>query len=179
MKYYRLCPDRDISNPMVIERLDREVYIHGADRKQYDEAPGMQVAYFQNSAELEKPDLLEEPVMLVSDSLKCLLELYDPQMPMKGVQCYPENDEDMENYLYWWPYIEKADCLSEETKKYQTGLLEHLVIDRRRTGNRHILRVGGTLEEVVLVSLELVESMLRRGLWGMEFIPVDTAGGKR
>ena len=173
MNYYRLSSDRDISNPIVLKRLDQERYVSGADRKQYDEVPGMNIAYFKNSPELEKPDFLEEPVILVSDAFRHLLQTYDPQMPMKGIQCYPEEVEDPQACLYWWPYIEKVDCLSEETKKYPTGLLEHLVIDGRKLGKKHILRVDKTIENVVLVSLEFVESILRREFWGMEFIPVN------
>ena len=42
-----------------------------------------------------------------------------------------------------------------------------------RLQDRPMLMVDGTIETIVLVSLELAEAMLRRGLWGMDYIPVD------
>ena len=43
-----------------------------------------------------------------------------------AVLLYANNLDDDEAPLYWWPYIPRVECLSDQTTKYPTGMLEHL-----------------------------------------------------
>lgn len=133
----------------------------------------MIVTYYPNSLDVEKPDILYSPAFLVSDRLKRLLEKYDSKMRFKGIRCYPQDYDDPESLLYWWPSLDKIDCMSDKTEKYSNGLIHRLVIRPDKTQGKPILMVGGTIETIVLVSMELTESMLRRGMWGMDYVPVD------
>lgn len=173
MKYFKISQDRKISNPIELAQLDKAVYIDGASREEYIRASDMIVTYFPNSQELEKPDVLYSPAFLVSDNVKRLLGKYDTKLQFKGIRCYPENLEDTEALLYWWPDLRKIDCMSEETEKLPNGLVKHLVVKESAVRGKAILMVDGTIETIVLVSFELAESMLRRGMWGMNLEPVD------
>lgn len=173
MKYFMISQDKALSNVIAPEKLDGSIYRDGASKKEFDAVQNMVVTYFDNSQELEKPDVLYTPAFLVSDRFKKLLRAFDPKMKCKGIRCYPHEVEDSEALLYWWPWIPRARCLSEQTVKYPTGLVAHPVALESKLRDRPILMVEGTVETIVLVSLELAEAMLRRGMWGMEYIPVE------
>lgn len=173
MKYFRISQDKEISNLITPSNIDPAVYKDGVSRKEFDQAQNMIVAYFANSQDLEKADVLYVPAFLVSDRFKRLLQVFDSRMKFKGIRCYPDQVEDTEALLYWWPYLPKVKCLSQETEKDPTGLIKHLVIDSTKLPNKHIIMVDETLETIVLVSEELAESMLRRNFWGMDFILAD------
>ncbi len=173
MKYFMISQDKALSNVIAPEKLDGSLYRDDASKKEFDAVQNMVVKYFDNSQELEKPDILCTPAFLVSDRFKKLLRAFDPKMKCKGIRCYPREVEDPEALLYWWPWIPRVKCLSEQTVKYPTGLVEHLVAVESRLQGRPILMVDGTIETIVLVSLELAEAMLRRGMWGMDYIPVE------
>lgn len=173
MKYFMISQDKELSNLIVPEKLNPSVYKDGVSKKDFDKAPPMIVSYFSNSQELEKPDILYSPAFLVSDRFKKLLKVFNPKMSFKGIRCYPHEMEDSEALLYWWTYIPKVKCLGEETEKDPTGLIKHLVVEEGKLQGKSILVVDGTVENIVLVSLELAESMLRRNFWGMNFIPVE------
>lgn len=175
MKYFMIPQDRQMSNPILPGQIDKAVYVDGAPGSQFRRVPDMSVSYFPNSPDLEKPDILYQPAFLVSDRLKRLLAKYNPGMQFKGIRCYPEDFDDPESLLYWWPNIGKVDCVSERTEKYPNGTIRHLVIQSEKIQGKSILMVDGTLETIVLVSMELAESMLRRGMWGMDYVPVDMA----
>ena len=179
MKYFMIPHDKALSNVIAPEKLDSSLYRDKISKKEFDAVQSMVVTYFDNSQELEKPDVLYTPAFLVSDKLKKLLRAFDPKMKCKGIRCYPHEVEDPEALLYWWPWIPRVQCLSEQTTRYPTGLVKHLVVAENRLQRRPILMVDGTLETIVLVSLELAEAMLRRGLWGMEYIPVDMEEDRR
>lgn len=173
MKYFRVSQDRDVSNLIVPAGIDPAVYRDGVSRQEFDRAKNMIVTYFTNSQDLEKPDILYTPAFLVSDRFKRLLQKFDSQMRFKGIRCYPEDVDDPEALLYWWPYLPKIKCLSERTEKYPTGLIRHLVVESAEIPDKPIIMMDDTLETIVLVSEELAESMLRRYFWGMDFVPVD------
>lgn len=175
MKYFMIPQDRQMSNPIVPEQIDKTIYVDGAPRTQFKHVSDMIVSYYLNSPDLEKPDILYSPAFLVSDRLKRLLEKYDSKMKFKGIRCYPEDFNDHESLLYWWPSLRKINCMSEKTEKYPNGLIRRLVIQPGKLQRTSILMVDGTIETIVLVSMELVESMLRRGMWGMDYVPVDIA----
>lgn len=175
MKYFMIPQDRQMSNPIVPGQIDRTIYTDGAPWTQFRHASDMIVSYYPNSPDLEKPDILYSPAFLVSDRLKRLLEKYDPKMQFKGIRCYPEDFNDHESLLYWWPGLRKINCMSGKTEKYTNGLIQHLVIESDKTQRKPILMIDGTLETIVLVSMELAESMLRRGIWGMDYVSVDMA----
>lgn len=174
MKYFMISQDKALSNVIAPEKLDGSLYRDDASKKEFDAVQNMVVTYFDNSQELEKPDILYAPAFLVSDRLKKLLRAFDPKMKCKGIRCYPHEVEDPEALLYWWLWIPRVSCLSEQTVRYPTGLVKHSVAVESRLRGYPILMVEGTIETMVLVSLELAEAMLRRGMWGMDYIPVET-----
>lgn len=173
MRYFMVKQDKELSNIIAPEKIDASIYRDGVSKKEFDRAQSMIVTYFPNSQELEKPDILYSPAFMVSDQFKRLLRAFDPRMKLKGIRCYPQEVEDPEALLYWWPYLPRVKCLSEQTTKYPTGLIEHPVFVENKLQGRPILMVDGTIETIVLVSLELAECMLRRGFWEMDYIPVD------
>lgn len=173
MKYFMISRDGALSHVIAPEKLDGSLYRDKYSKKEFDAVQNMVVTWFENSQELEKPDVLYTPAFLVSDKFKKLLRAFEPRMKCKGIRCYPRETEDPEALLYWWPWIPRVQCLSERTARYPTGLVEHLVVVEKTLRDRPILMVDGTIETIVLVSLEMAESMLRRGLWGMEYIPVE------
>lgn len=175
MKYFMISQDKELSNLIVPEKLDLNIYKDGTLKRDFDKASTMVVSYFSNSQELEKPDVLYSPAFFVSDRFKKLLKVFNPKMSFKGIRCYPKEVEDSEALLYWWPYIPKVKCLSQETEKDPMGMIKHLVVEESKLQGKSILIVDQTLETIVLVSLELAESMLRRNFWGMNFTPVDIA----
>nr|WP_325229832.1 DUF1629 domain-containing protein [uncultured Oscillibacter sp.] len=175
MDYFELTLDPLLSNPIQIQHVDPAVYKNGATWEEFDAAPKMIVGYFDNSPQVELCDLLNQPAFLISDNLKRLFALYDPEMPFKGVRVYANDLEDNESPLYWWPYIPPVKCLSPETTKYPTGMLERLVLDRDTLHGEDLFRISGILEHKVVISLSVAESMIRRKMTGFALSPIRFA----
>ena len=172
MEYFELIVDPMISNPIQIQHVDTSTYRNNATKEEFNVVPKMTVGYFDNSPQIEVYDLLGQPVFLLSDHLKRLFALYDPNMQFKGIQVYANDLEDDESPLDWWPYIPFIDCLSDQTTKYPTGMLERLVLDRSALHGENIFRVGDILENKVVISLSVAESMIRRKMTGFTLKPI-------
>ena len=172
MDYFELLVDPSISNPIQIQHVDHSVYKNEATYEEFDAAPKMTVGYFDNSPQIEIYDLLGQPALLLSDNLKRLFALYVPEMQFKGIRVYANNLDDDEAPLYWWPFIPRVACLSDQATKYPTGLLEHFILDRSALHVENIFRVDGILENKVVISLSVAESMIRRKMTGFTLKPI-------
>jgi len=75
--------------------------------------------------------------------------------------------------LYWLPVMEKIECLHEDTVFAQGNFIKKMVLDRQKVSGRKIFRVGGAIETVVIVHLEIAESLLRRNCVGVLIKPVE------
>ncbi len=172
MEYFELMVDPSISNPIQIQHVDHSVYKNDVTYEEFDAAPKMTVGYFDNSPQTEIYDLLGQPALLISDNLKRLFALYVPEMPFKGIRVYANDLEDNESPLYWWPYIPPIECLSSQATKYPTGMLEHFILDRNALHGEDIFRVDSILENKVVISLSIAESMIRRKMTGFTLKPI-------
>lgn len=172
MKYFELIPDQDMANPIQLLKVDRRVYKNGLSEEEFKEIPPLSVGYFENLPQRELYDVLQEPAFLISDRIKRLIALYEPMMEFKGIQLFPEKENDSTMPLFWIPCLPLVDCLSSQTKKYDNGMLKELLLEKKKDYKYHIFRVGGILEHKLLVSLPLAESMLRRRVSGITFVPV-------
>lgn len=177
MRYFELTADRDLSSPIQVQKLDPQIYKNGVSKEEFDAIRRLQVAYFSHSEQTEICDVLWEPAFMVSDALRRVLLLYEPDMEFKGVQLFADDLEDQTAPLYWVPYIEPVSCLGGESRKYPNGMLDRLVLDRNApVGCRHIFRVADILEYKVIISLPVAESMIRRQMTGTALKPAVFSG---
>lgn len=177
MRYFELAADRDLSNPVQVQRLDTQVYKNGVTKEEFDAIRQLQVAYFGHTEQTEICDVLWEPAFMVSDALRRVFLLYEPEMEFKGVQLFADDPEDQTSPLYWMPYIEPVSCMGEGSSRYPNGMLEKLVLDSDApVGHRHIFRVADILEYKIIISLPVAESMIRRQMTGAALKPVAFCG---
>lgn len=170
--FFRLQISNKISRPLEIIGLPAQ-YTNVVSKSDFDKLDDHIVAYFRGQSAPEISGVLSHPSFLICDGLKLLLQVYDPQFQTKAVQLFAGEMESKENYLYWLPYIKPVNCLHHDTEKYSNGMLKHLVMDGRSLPNSPIFRVDGLLEDIVVVSLPLAESILRRCFYGIQLEPVE------
>lgn len=63
--------------------------------------------------------------------------------------------------------------MHSDTVKYPNGELQELILDKRKVRGRDIFRVRGMMENKVVVSLAVAESILRRKPYGVSIKKVS------
>ncbi|OUP05488.1 hypothetical protein [Anaeromassilibacillus sp. An200] len=172
-QYFQIKQDKKLSNPIQIFHFAVEGdYTEG---KPIDSAiiPKQQVAYFEYSPQVEMCDVLFQPTLLIENSIKKLWRLYEPQMKFKGVQVFANDPKINIAPMYWCPVVPPVACMNEATELYPDKTLKHLAIQFRAVQGRHIFQVAGLSEPVVVVSLPVAESMLKRSAIGFELQAVE------
>ena len=162
-----------MENPIVIMKLDKEKYCYAMTEKDFAALDKLKVAWFSGREFEEICDILTEPTYLVSERLKKILQIYDKAISFKGVQLFATAEESKQYPLYWVPCFPTLDCLHEETKKQDNGMLKRLVLDEKKIGRKPVFRIGGLLEYKVAVSLPVAESVLRRRPYGVSLQRIE------
>lgn len=108
-------------------------------------------------------DLIEIPLLLISDQLKMVFCSYETRM-----QCNCTILSDRVNKIqkvYWLCVLEKVDCLGEDTEFYPDHSLKKLVLDEKKIGNRKNFQVSGIRERQVpshLLTTIVVNDIIRQ-----------------
>jgi len=103
--------------------------------------------------------------------MKRLMENVDETIPFKSVTFIDQ--ESGEPFSYWVCNISKVSALSEKSVFHPDGSLKQLVLDAQAVQDQRIWMLGDVRETRVLVRLDVVESMLRRGFTGFVFRKVE------
>ena len=164
-----------MNNVFPVEWLDTQVYVANPSEEQFQRLPESIVTYFSYQKDYEVSDYLVAPTPMVSDGLRKVFAMYEPQMKFKSIQCYADKEEDIYKmapafYVY---YIEQTACLHKDAVIAPNGAVSKLVLDKNHMNGSDIMVIDGIPEKITIVSLAVVESILRRNMFGIDFQEVE------
>lgn len=177
MVFFIISISKEVKSPIKmqfndINTIDKE-YFNNFTSKKIELLDDIKVAYFSGEEKEEIVDVLIDPVFMVSDNIKRLVNSYDENIEYKGLQIYSKDENVKEYPLYWIPLLQEIDCLHYTSKFYPNGLIEDLVLDIDKIYNKHIFKIANIVEERIIISLKLSESILRRIPYGVNFTKVE------
>lgn len=165
MKCYEVVIDKRESYQYKIQRIDWEE----------DKEKKFGVGYF-TGREDEVPDfIIYEKKILVSKCLKEVIDKYSESV--KFILVVLNNLElqiQKEYYMLEIPYI---DALSEKTTYLKNGWINQMYFSEQKIAEYEVFQLEDKYANAytpihIYMNLDIVESILRRELWGMQFVPV-------
>lgn len=175
MEYFRICQNKKMNNSFSVDGLDTQVYVANPTKEQFQKLPQSMVTYFSYQKDYEISDYLATPTPMLSEGLRKVFAMYEPQMKFKSIQCYADKEEDIYKMApaFYAYYIERTSCLHKEAVIAPNGGVSQLIVDKNRMNGSDILVIDGIPEKITLVSLAVVESILRRNMFGIDFQEVE------
>ena len=171
MEYFRLCQNKKMNNPFVVEGLDNQIYVANPSVEQFGQIPKSMVTYFNYASDFDVPDYVVTPTPMVSSRLRKVFRMYDDSIEFKSVQNYTSQKKDAFKLApsYYVYYVEQTECLHEDSTIAPNGAVTDLVLKETRLRNKDIIVVGGIPQKITIVSLAVAESILRRRMFGIDF----------
>lgn len=120
------------------------------------------------------PDFIQYPVHMVSDKVKKVLDMYEDDMIFRTIAITSKEDETLRVYHHL--LLERLDMFSERTEFYPNGSVKRLVLDAKKIGEHKVFMLKDKRFNNPYVSLEVVESLLRRGVTGIIWKEVEVEG---
>ncbi len=120
------------------------------------------VAYYGYSGNFLECDILFEPTFLIHDNLQSLFKFIEPELEFKGVQLYAaQNPKTLATPLYWLPYLEFTDAISESSEIIQ-GKPIKLILKAEMLQEKRLIHCKLPAADIWALSLEAAECLLRR-----------------
>lgn len=168
MEYFIICQDKRVLNSVepigVSKAIDKNI-----DTKAEDEMPVQ--FYIKEKKENEYVDYIDGQAPLISDKLKYIFEKFQEDIFLKPAVL--ADIKRMKQDLYWIMIPQAVECLSPKAEFNKNGTLKKLVIDETKIGFTKIFKVDGILENLIIISLDLAESILRRDFIGIKLERVE------
>lgn len=169
MKYFQMKQGSKLKNVIELRWLKKQPFSYQINQEKFEQLAKLQIAYYTCRKEIEIPDVLEHPTFMVSETVKHVMTMYEEETRFKGIQLYPTEYEKKTAPMYWIPCIEEVSCLHDSGRIAPNGTVLELVLDQARLPDLNIFKVGDILENRIIVSLPVTESILRRNPYGVDF----------
>ncbi len=169
MEYFRVHLAKHVKKAIKIETLDPSYYKINCCPKDFERIPSGIVAYYKYQDDVEIPDIVEYPTLMVTGRLKKIFMLYEPDMERKSVKVFPYDRNINVSPEYWVLNYPEVECLADYVKVNPNGTVQELILRRSEIGDAEVFKVAGTLENFIIVSNSVMESILRRQCYGIWF----------
>ena len=174
MEYYILSQEESYHNTVSFEKahfppeLRSICAINRKLRLDFQNVPFQEKSFnlrVKSGEEIYYPDLIETPLLFISDRLKTVFFSYESRI---HYNCTILSDlVHKRQEVYWLCALEEADCLGKSAKFYPDHSLKKLVLDKKKIGNRKIFYISGIRENRIVVHFDVAESILRRPFTGI------------
>jgi hypothetical protein len=172
MEYYILLQDDRVTNyaePIGISKVINRDLVRNANIEALNTDPVM--VYIKEKDECDYIDIIDKPVLLISDKIKQVFRMFG-----KGEFYKPVVFGDlkrMETHIYHLVIPRKIDCLSRLSEFNPDGTIKRLVLDSNKLLGEHIFSVNGIHECFIIVDLDVVESIIRSDYLGIKLKKVE------
>lgn len=117
-------------------------------------------------------DILDSQLFLIRDRVKEVLEMYEPAMIFKMVCILSNFTGEYGNY--YMPICQKVDCLSgKSVTTPDKSQVKQLVLNSNKIKSQSIFQVAGVKTDVMVIRLDVLESLLRRKITAFQFDQIE------
>ena len=171
MKYFILKQDRNFGTGIKINDFNdtQKLILKKEDEGKY--INGM-ILHVNGKNDDIFPDLFEAPVLMISERMYEVFKWYENTIIYKTCMMINSKEDKRENYRVC--ILDKVEALSDKTKYLKNGWVDKIVLDEKKIGDRNIFWIKAGIDYYLIVSLDVIESMLKRDiLFGIEIREVE------
>lgn len=121
-------------------------------------------------------DILDNQLFIVSKDMKNILGKYDEDIMFKNIVLLDHVEKKQGNYVL--PIFEEVDGLSEKSIfNMNKTIVKKIVLDGKKVQGKKIFKIKGGDKPLIVVRLDVAESLLRRGFTGIKLTPLEVSEG--
>lgn len=117
-------------------------------------------------------DLLDNQLFLISNELKKIIEKYDRDIIFKMIAIIDSVHQKQGNYCL--PIFNEIEALSDKSElNLNKTVVKKVVLDKEKVKGKKIFKLKESSKTLIIVRLDVAESLLRRGFKGIKLERVD------
>ena len=166
MDYFLLKQDERYTNTPRLRDVFYKINVKNINRLNAHKIDDVVIFQVDADDRCEYPDILDKQLFLISEKLIKVISKYDLEMRIKDIPLIDIKEHRQENY--YLPILEDVEALSE---KSETGVnktvYKKIVLDSEKIKGKKIFRIKESSKTLVVVRLDVAESILRRKAKGL------------
>lgn len=165
MKYFIMSLDAAYTDvPRAINWYDK-INPKWVNKEEAYRLPRRELLFISHQDRVVYTDVLMKPFFLISAVVRDVLLMYDPLVEMKEVILL--DAERRESKLYYLPILEEFEAVEETHLSPFNKQEENSMLVDGKISDKSIFIVKGKLKKYIICNLELIESLLKRGVVGI------------
>ena len=166
MDYFLLKQDEEYTNAPVLRDVFKEIDVRNINLLNAHKIDDIVIFNVKCTDETEFLDILDRNLFLISEKMKKIIEKYDPGILFKTIPLIDLAQGRQENY--YMPIFEEIECLSENAElNLKKAVVKKIILDKEKIKNKKIFKIKESSKTLVVVRLDVAESLLRREFEGM------------
>ncbi len=117
------------------------------------------------------PDFIKSPVYMVSEMAKKVIDMYEDDLIFKKIVLI--HKEESKQLVYFHLLLKEIEAVDKDTEYYPNGMEKRLILNREKIGEHRAFLPADSRVKLPVVSLEVVESLLRRHVMGVTFKEIE------
>lgn len=173
MEYFRIKQDRRFLNPPYITNMGeiikrrKDVSIQNASQIE-----DVSVGFSNIKTSVDFIDVLDSQLFLISYNVKKVFTMYEPATIFKEI-CILNSCTD-EYSRYFIPLLPEIECISRKSIISPDRTVVKYLALKHFQKNISIFKVAGLMTDIVVIRLDVAESLLRRGISKFIMEPLET-----
>lgn len=173
MKYFLLKSETKYTNMPVVERIPEKINLQDIVNGRLYNFPQVSILPIHENINTEFIDCISSPFLLLSDICMSVVKLYEPNITSKQIVLLDSKNKIMQTYHL--PILPRIHCLTENSKcNLDKSVIEYLEINMINIGNLSIFHIADVSKTYTVIRLDMLESMLKRNLKGLNVTEIDT-----
>ncbi|MFS0556145.1 hypothetical protein [Brevibacillus sp. 179-C9.3 HS] len=174
MDYFLLKQDERYSDVPLLLDVRKKIDSRDIHRERAHKITDPLILQIKSGVESSFLDILEYPLFLLSDKLKRLVEAYEPDTLFKLTPLIDLSRHLQKNY--YLPIFEEVEAVSAHSEFHRdNSQIKKLVLKEESMRGKKIARIKESVKPLIIVRLDVAESILRRDMTGirLERVPVE------
>ncbi len=117
------------------------------------------------------PDFIKSPVYMVSEMAKKVIDMYEDDLIFKKIVLI--HKEESKQLVYFHLLLKEVEAVDKDTEYYPNGMEKRLILSREKIGDHRAFLLADSRVKLPVISLEVVESLLRRHVMGVTFKEIE------
>ncbi|AQS10947.1 hypothetical protein CLOBY_30960 [Clostridium saccharobutylicum] len=166
MDYFLLKQDEEYTNVPRLMDVFNTVDVRNINLLKAHKIDDVVIFNVKCDDETEFLDILDRNLFLISKEMKKIIEKYDSEILFKTTPLIDLPHERQENY--YMPIFEEVECLSENAElNLNKTVVKKIILDKEKIKGKKIFKIKESSKSLVIVRLDVAESLLRREFKGM------------
>ncbi|EKQ53193.1 MULTISPECIES: DUF1629 domain-containing protein [unclassified Clostridium] len=166
MNYFLLKQGEDYINAPVLMDVFNKLDVRNINLLKAHKIDDILIFNTKCDEETEFLDILDRNLFLISEKMKKIIEKYDPGILFKTVPLIDLKHKKQGNY--YMPIFEDIECLSEKAElNLNKTVVKKIILDKEKIKGKKIFRIKESSKALIVVRLDVAESLLRREFKGI------------